>query len=313
LAGELARRVRPILDQIAETLALVEVGIDFSEEEVSFLSADDLNERIGRAVEQMDHLRNQSQRMEALSHEPVVVLVGRPNAGKSTLINALAGHERSVVSHQAGTTRDVLWTPIVLKRGIVRMADVAGLQTAPSGQTPGAAIEQAMQRRAAEAIESADVILLVQSTDDTQPPVSLTRPIDLIIQTKADLKGEEPLGPIESASPSTPAGPIALPDLPGRVVVSVHRSWGMETLGDRLDVICFGQTDRGTFALNTRHLQHLADADAALSRAASAIGHGPEVVAMELREALDQLGAIVGSISPDELLGLVFSKFCIGK
>jgi tRNA modification GTPase len=312
LAGELARRVRPMVDQLAQTLALVEVGIDFSEEEVTFLSTAELAQHIDLSIAQIDDLLAQSQQLEAISHEPVVVLVGRPNAGKSTLINALAQHERSVVSDQAGTTRDVLWTNVTLKRGIVKMADVAGLQTTLAespADTPTARIEQAMQRRAREAIESADVIVLVQAIDDAAAPVALDRSVDLFVLTKADLLQQ-------NGDATPPASPFA--DAAAQfdhVLLSVHESRGMDELIDRLDSICFGQTDRGSFALNARHLQHLSDAASALARANTAhtAGRGPEVVAMELREALDQLGAIVGSISPDELLGLVFSKFCIGK
>jgi len=128
MSGELARRVTPILDRLADTLALLEVGIDFSDEDVTFLSAAELRARIEEADTMLRQLLEESTRFERLTHEPSVVLVGRPNAGKSTLLNKLTGHERAVVSQIAGTTRDVLSAEVMLQRGVVRVTDVAGLE-----------------------------------------------------------------------------------------------------------------------------------------------------------------------------------------
>src|SRR5688572_18763510 len=163
MSGELARRLRPVLDSIANSLALVEVGIDFSEEDVSFLAPAELRDRIVHCDDAVSQLLADSARFESLSHEPQIVLVGHPNAGKSTLLNALAGEARAVVSPEPGTTRDAISSHARLSRGLVRVVDVAGLT--PSPGTPGegggegsaaVAIERQMQGRALHALSSAD-------------------------------------------------------------------------------------------------------------------------------------------------------------
>ena len=287
------------MDQLAEALALVEVGIDFTDEDVTCIETGEMLTRIVQAESDLGQLVAESARFERLSHEPRVVLVGRPNAGKSTLLNALSRSARAIVSPVAGTTRDVLSAEVELPSGLVTMLDVAGLET--SDPTTGAAdadarrqVEDQMQQRARAALASADLVVLVQEMDDIAPPVEIDRPVDLTVRTKADLHR------FSAHSDG--------------IVVSAVTGVGLDDLRAQLDRLAFG--DRGesvALALNTRHLQAIDEARAALDRARGAAQSGAELAALELREALDALGRILGSVTPDDLLGRIFSRFCIGK
>jgi len=290
LAGELARRLKPAMELITQTLALIEVGIDFSEEDVTFLPIDEILRRFEQIDAELCELLDDSSRFEQLAHEPRIVLVGRPNAGKSTLMNALAGGPRAVVSSIAGTTRDVLTAGVDLPHGRVLLIDVAGIE--PTSD-PENKIENQMQHQAHRAIESADLIALVHDSTDSSPPLVLERPIDLVIHSKSDLDGSEDQK--NSVSAKTGAGLSELRETLGRL------AFERETVGVSL-------------ALNRRHIAAVEEARAAITRAVeSTHDAAAELIALELREALDALGRILGSVTPDDILGRIFSTFCIGK
>jgi tRNA modification GTPase len=304
MSGELARRVTPVLDLLAETVALLEAGIDFADEGIDPLPPAALRERLAVARHALDELRLQAPTLERLSHEPTLALVGRPNAGKSSLLNVLAGFERAVASPVAGTTRDALSAEVSLRRGIVRLIDVAGLDDVEStasgaGQAQGD-IERQMQQTARRAFGEADFILLVVAADDDRPLLSLDRKPDLVIVNKTDL----------GASRTAAAAGVT------EVQVSAATGWQIDTLRDALDRLAFGK-DRSSgadrLALNARHLAALSATVDAIDRAKGYSGIAAELSAAELHVALEQLGSIVGRLTPDDLLGRIFSRFCIGK
>ncbi len=301
MAGELSRRIEPIIDDVAQTLALVEAGIDFSDEDVSFLSAAQASERIAKADRELEDLLRDSARFERLSHEPTFVLVGRPNAGKSTLLNALAGQERAIVSPVAGTTRDVLSAPITLARGVIRLIDVAGLEHADgssgdSADDPQSHIHRQMQEHARRAAQTADRLILLRDITQGDADPMLPRSPDLVVLTKADL--------VDSECKSRKS----------YLALSAQNSSGMSDLLAALDELAFGATSSSAkLALKARHVQSIEEARTALAHAANQTSATPELLAMELREALDALGRIAGRVTPDDVLGRVFSTFCIGK
>jgi tRNA modification GTPase len=293
MAGELSRRLRPAIDALTETLVLVEAGIDFSDEDITFVAGEEVERRAGEIESLLDDLVRGSAHFEPLTHEPTFVLVGRPNAGKSTLLNALARHERAVVSPVAGTTRDILSAEVRLRRGLVRVLDVAGLEeTEPSVTTgPQADISRRMQEQAKRALESADRVILLRDVTDAREPIELPRPVDLLVMTKTDLS-------------------------PGSSGVSALTGEGLDALRETLDRMAFGDAAAPSFvlALNARHRSCIAEAREALARArAIATDGAAELIALELREALDALGRVLGQVTPDDVLGRVFASFCIGK
>lgn len=313
LAGELTRRLEPIIDSVAQMLALTEVGIDFSEEDVSFIPPDQARSRIDAADAQLRGLLTESVRFERLAYEPTVVLAGRPNAGKSTLLNALAGRQRAVVSSVAGTTRDAIWSSVRLVRGIVRVTDVAGID---ESQVEGD-IDQQMRRHALRAIDSADVLVLVVDGTDDRPHVALSRRIDLFVHTKCDLHRRAGFIPPSLASQTNRRDESRPTEAMDALQVSAHSGEGLDALRDAIDRAAFGgdSDSSAALALNSRHVAAIETALDALSRARDTLTElaGDELIALELREALDALGSIAGQITPDDVLGRIFGSFCIGK
>ncbi len=267
-------------------LALCEAGIDFVDEpDVVAISPDDLTRRVAVLQAQISHLKLESGRFEQLARPPTIALVGRPNAGKSTLLNALAGYQRAVVSTVGGTTRDALAIDIDLPGGRVQLLDLAGI-----GDPTTDPLDAAAGRIAASRIAEADVLALVRAVDDGRPDPDLPRPADVVIITKADVFPQ----------------PNAISALTGE---------GLAPLRHQLSAAAFDRHGGDRLALTARHVAALVETLAALDETQFAIAEnaGDEIVAMSLREALDGLGSILGIITPDDLLGRVFATFCVGK
>ncbi len=298
--GRLGALAQELADDLAETLALVEAGIDFTDQEdVVPIAPAPLRRGLGAARDRLDAQLRSAVGMEQLEAIPWVVLSGRPNAGKSTLFNALLGRPRAVVSELPGTTRDVLAEPLALRtpRGTaeVMLVDLAGADEADS---PLSRLAQAAAARAAARAEL--VLLCVPAGDETPPP----REGVLLVRTKADL-----------AAPSAdPAG----------IAVSARTGAGLDALRER---IALRVADRAVslaadaLGLQPRHESALRSARRRLEEAAAllepAADGGPlidqELVAASLRAALDDLGELSGRVTPDEVLGRIFRRFCVGK
>ena len=279
--GALAKIVETVATDIATTLAKVEAGIDFvDEDDVVTIDPEVLQKRIQECIKTMRATLDGRISMETLRHLPQVVLAGAPNAGKSTIFNALLGHRRVVVSSAAGTTRDAISEPVLFDDKEAMLIDVAGIEDSTDSLSASA------QGSALNMIESCDVVLWCVEPGGTPPPMSDA----IVIHTKADL----PRANNDAICATTGLGIAAL-----RTRVSTH-------------LRSMPAPREGALALLPRHEQYLYDCISCLEESLANL-RTPELVATSLRLALDATGAISGSITPDEVLGQVFASFCIGK
>jgi tRNA modification GTPase len=298
--GALNRLADGLAEETAGLLALVEAGIDFTDQEdVVAITPRDLHDRLAGLQGRLRRVLDRSIGLEQLQALPRVVLTGPPNAGKSTLFNALLGRDRAVVCPEPGTTRDVLVESLRLPTAHgaaeVLLVDLAGEDAA------GDAMNRRMQAVARQERARAD--LLIRCVPPASSAVA-PGPDELMLHTKSELGPPPRSSTALAVSARTGAGIPQLIDELGR------------RLADR--AICLGAD---TLALHARHETALRSSLASLANATALVAADrqdatvadPELVASCLRAALDQLGAIVGDVTPDDVLGRIFSRFCIGK
>ncbi|HEX8877363.1 MAG TPA: GTPase [Phycisphaerales bacterium] len=297
LRGERGDQYRALADEAATLLALVEAGIDFTDQEdVVAIAPADLRQRLAGLIRAIDSITGAAAGEEADRSLPRVVLAGKPNAGKSTLFNALLGRQRAVVSPIAGTTRDVLEEELALADAHALLCDCAGIEEAAALGVVAAS----MQARTRNAIADADLVLWCDPSGRFDPgdlPESRARVIR--VRTKADM----------AHAPQAAGGDrtIEVSALDGFNLGALRRAIADQALGG----------SRTTRSLPARHRRALASAAAWLRRAAEAAGgdrlRHPEVIASHLRSGLDALGELTGRLTPDDVLGRVFATFCVGK
>lgn len=306
LRGALGRRIDRLVEEVLRTCAAVEAYIDFPEDD---LPAEDRARRraeIAALREETVRLRATRRQGDLLREGLRVVLVGAPNAGKSSLLNRLAGYERAIVSPEPGTTRDFLEEPLLLGPHRIRMFDTAGLRDAAPG------VEQAGVVRSLERAEEADLLVLV--ADATAPCPALPESVRLrltpdravVAVNKVDLPG-----------PRLYTRPDGL-EL-AQVEVSAKTGAGIEALQDVLVRLADAMTglgeDEERVAVNARHAAALDEVAESLARADALLGAEEplELVGSELRLAVGALGEIVGRVDQERMLDKLFASFCIGK
>lgn len=301
-----------IAEEIATLLALIEAGIDFTDQEdVRAISQAAFEARVRVLIEQVSAMGAGGAARET---EPLVVLAGPPNAGKSTLFNALLGRERAIAAPIAGTTRDVLIEPVTISDGVrqvsVRLADVAGLDDDAVG--PRGEIARAADARARETIAGADLVLRCDPGRGAPGARGPSAGHEHRPASGVTLAGAS--GSLGSGSREIRVRTFADRPAPGHgaeVEVCALDGYGLALLRcgilDRLQ----GSRSAGAAALVPRHAQALRQTALALGESVSS--PEPEMAAQSLRVALDAMGEIAGRITPDEVLGRVFSRFCVGK
>lgn len=311
LQGEFSTQIQTLSDQIVHLRMYVEAAIDFPEEEIDFLSDGKVSGDLSDIMQSLTKVREQAKQGTLLREGMQVVIAGRPNAGKSSLLNALAGRDSAIVTDIAGTTRDVLKEHIHIDGMPVHIIDTAGLRESPDK------VEQIGIERAWQAINEADHVLFVVDSTAT----SIINPYDIwpefmerlpkgipvtVVRNKADLSTLD----IGQSSVSTQHGDISVINL------SAKQGDGVDTLKAHLaKTMGFDTTTEGQFIARRRHIDALDQAFNFVSTGEQQLhdAMAGELLAEELRLAHQALCEITGEFTSDDLLGKIFSSFCIGK
>lgn len=307
LQGEFSRRIEALVEALIQLRIYVEAAIDFPEEEIDFLAEGKVESQLLEIIHRLESVQAEARQGSLIREGMNVVIAGKPNAGKSSLLNALAGRETAIVTDIAGTTRDVLREHIHIDGMPLHIIDTAGLHETPD------AVERIGIDRAWQEIHHADRILMV--VDSSQSPAASPETIwpeftaqlkstdhVTVIRNKIDLQAETPK--------LINQGDFSL------ISLSAKKGEGINLLREHLKA-CMGYqaTTEGGFMARRRHLD-------ALNRAHLALGQGlnqlrdfnaGELLAEDLKKAQENLGEITGAFSSDDLLGRIFSSFCIGK
>jgi len=289
---------------------LVEATLDFPEEEIDFLESADAAGRLERCRATLSEVLASARRGALLRDGLTVVLVGEPNVGKSSLLNALAGAELAIVTPIAGTTRDRIAQAIQIEGVAVRVVDTAGLRDTEDQ------VERIGIQRTWEAVKDADCVLhLVDARAPLTEPGAASPTHAIARELAARLDDRVPMLVVHNKSDLLDGCVPA--DTERSIWLSAATGDGIDRLRGRLLELAGGEPGaESTFIARERHLQALMQADAGLEAAQACLAQGNaslELLAEELRLAQQALGSITGAMSADALLGEIFSRFCIGK
>ena len=294
LDGEFSRRVHALIEGLTQARVYLEAALDFPDEDIDYLAAPAWRAQLSGLAGQVEGLLAQASAGKRLVDGLHAVIIGAPNVGKSSLLNALAADDRAIVSECAGTTRDLLRETIQLESLTLTLVDTAGLREAPD------AIEAEGIRRARAELSRADVVLAM--IDDRDPLAASRLSLELPegapvlwLHSKCDL------------SPPPPTAPT------GHLWLSTRNGVGLDALRTNLLTLA-GCQSSGGFSARGRHLEALQACASRLAAADTCLANGSaELAAEELRLAQGDLGQITGAVDADALLGRIFSGFCIGK
>jgi tRNA modification GTPase len=303
MRGEFSDAVRSLTDAVIETRMHVEAAIDFPEEEIDFLADTHLHARLQNALRLCEQITANARQGALLREGMTIVLAGKPNAGKSSLLNRLAGYSAAIVTDIPGTTRDVLRERIHIDGMPLHLLDTAGLREQAD------LVEAEGIRRARDAMTSADRILYM---------VDATRALDdhAVERELAMLPSEVPVSVVLNKIDLVRVPSRYEQSQPPRIHLSATTGEGLDLLREHLkECVGFQGASTGTLSARRRHLDALARADAHLQEASRQLTErrAGELMAEELRQAQQALSEITGEFTSDDLLGRIFSSFCIGK
>ena len=306
LSGELSRDFEEVRSELVSLLALMEVGIDFSDQEIEIVSVEELEAELRELIGKLSALLSAVAARTVFKEEILVVIVGRPNVGKSSLFNALLDRNRAMTSSVPGTTRDTVEEVVNLHGVRARLVDTAGVTEGLKGVSAEAA------NRSLAALEAAELAIFVADSSqslmdqDWQLASRLSAPA-VVAANKSDLRREADEQELRRLIPSAPV-----------VSVSALRGTGLKELSEAIvSAIRSGEVgrDASRFALTAEQHNRLRNVLMLLHGAARAAKEGlsEEFIALDLREAVAILGCVTGRSAIDSILDEIFSRFCIGK
>jgi tRNA modification GTPase len=306
LQGEFSEKIRAVVDQVIQLRMYVEAAIDFPEEEIDFIGDGKVAADLQDIDQHLSEVFQQARQGALLQEGMTVVIAGKPNAGKSSLLNALSGREAAIVTEIEGTTRDVLREQIQIDGMPLHIIDTAGLRESPD------LVEQEGIRRAWTEIEQADRILLVVDSSQSKE----TTPAKLWPDFADKLPSQHNITVIHNKCDQSGLTPSIQEGDPTLIRLSAKQGQGIELLREHLkQSMGFSGAGEGGFTARRRHLDALERAQQFLYAGQQQLhefGAG-ELLAEDLKECQNALNEITGEFTPDDLLGQIFSSFCIGK
>ena len=300
LTGEFSIKINQVLSELISLRVFIEATIDFSDEEIDFIESHEVSDKLHTLKESLLDIQQTATQGAILRDGIHVAIAGKPNAGKSSLLNMLTKESSAIVTDIAGTTRDVLKETIHIDGMPIHIIDTAGLHDSDD------VVEQEGIRRAHNEINNADIILLVFDSRDSKAnlsilPDSVKNKPKILVRNKIDLAGNK--------SSVKKVGNIT------EISISAKNGDGIDTLRESLSEFAgLNSGIEGVFVARKRHLDAIEETLEFINSASSQLNSGfSELVAEDLRQAGMKLGQITGEFSSDDLLGEIFSSFCIGK
>lgn len=315
LSGEFSKKINQLNDALISLRVYVEAAIDFPDEEVDFISDQKIVNALDNIENSIETITAQAKQGQLIRDGLSLVIVGKPNAGKSSLLNLLAGQDVAIVNARAGTTRDILREDIQLDGLPLRIIDTAGLRSSDDE------IEQEGIRRAKVEIEKADIVLFMRDSSDTIDQLSAQQTLNAIekelLNSEITLLNNTAFVVVNNKIDLCDQAPqLGSHDLYTEINLSTKTREGFDNLVNSLKQLCgYTNNNENTFVARRRHID-------ALNKTRQSVANGRqqlienaagELLAEDLRQAQYYLGLITGAVSPDDLLGEIFSSFCIGK
>ena len=314
LSGAFSERIHALLEQLIHLRMLIEATLDFPEEEIDVLSSHDVRGQLSKLQQTLADVRRAARQGALLREGITVVIAGQPNAGKSSLLNALAGAELAIVTPVAGTTRDVVRQTIQIEGVPLHVLDTAGLRAGADGGAPLDAVESIGIERAWQHIGAADAVVWLRDLGRRDAPDYIAADEELALAMAQKVPESVPVIQVWNKQDAAPGAAVPA----GTIALSARTGAGLDALRRRLLEVAGWQAGAGDglFIARERHLQALGRAAADLDAAAALLAQPApalDLLAEELRLAQQALGEITGEFSADDLLGVIFARFCIGK